>query len=465
MKDIKNIDRLFQEKFRDFEQLPPPNLWRKIEKSLTGKSKNNKPVLWLWLGGIAAGLTLFLFINNPFYKPVNTLIDKTIKKENTKSVKSTQTDITTTDTEELKLNQINTKNYREKSTLPKNNISKQSINNVSSVEHNKIKAETNKSHNKIINLEKDKIINTSKKDNPNTSIDYLAGIQDKKNELIKKVDNKKLDDNAHKVIKTNITIKDSIKNSNNHLKLLAANTPNERSKKQKNYIKKWTISTMAAPIFFNSFNTEASSIDAKFNKNTKKGEFSTAYGVQLAYQIDDRLSIQTGFHKVDYGYKTDEVYVSLNNFTDSKSDIDFNSIINIRDFRPPPNQFGVKTDIASGSLMQILGYYEVPLEVKYKIIKGNISANILGGFSTLIRNKDEIYYQIDNLSEKTNKKSGLNPINISGNFGMEIDYQINKKIFLNITPLIKIHTNTFNNDTNGFSPYAIGVYSGLNYRF
>ena len=39
MKDNKNIERLFQEKFKDFEALPPQNSWDIIASRLNEKKK------------------------------------------------------------------------------------------------------------------------------------------------------------------------------------------------------------------------------------------------------------------------------------------------------------------------------------------------------------------------------------------------------------------------------------------
>jgi len=60
----KNIDRLFQEKFRDFEQTPPESVWNNIEQRL-GNNKKRRVALWWWAGGIAAGLALLfsLYLN------------------------------------------------------------------------------------------------------------------------------------------------------------------------------------------------------------------------------------------------------------------------------------------------------------------------------------------------------------------------------------------------------------------
>ena len=188
--------------------------------------------------------------------------------------------------------------------------------------------------------------------------------------------------------------------------------------------------------------------------------------MQVAYQVSDHLSIQIGLHKIDYGYKTDEVFIPLNQLaTNRKTTLNINSVINIKDFKPPPNPLGEVKDVSSGSLLQVFGYYEIPIDLKYQVIKGKLGVDLVSGFSTLIRSKDEIYYLYDDFSEKLNGTSKLNTINLTGNIGFEASYELSENIYFNISPMFKVHANTFSKEAGKNNPYAIAVYSGLNYRF
>ncbi|MEQ3690346.1 MAG: hypothetical protein ABNG98_02385 [Flavobacterium sp.] len=66
MKESKNIERLFQEKFKDFEAIPPLDSWDNIESRLNQKKKKRRVIpFWFKPVGIAASLILgfFLFVN------------------------------------------------------------------------------------------------------------------------------------------------------------------------------------------------------------------------------------------------------------------------------------------------------------------------------------------------------------------------------------------------------------------
>ena len=70
MKEQKNIERLFQEKFKDFEVAPPEMAWNNIEARLNKKKKKRRVIpFWFKASGIAASLllgfyTYSLFNNN-----------------------------------------------------------------------------------------------------------------------------------------------------------------------------------------------------------------------------------------------------------------------------------------------------------------------------------------------------------------------------------------------------------------
>ncbi len=59
MKDQKNIERLFQEKFKDFEATPPQGSWDAIASRLNEKKKKKRVVpFWFQLSSIAASLVI-----------------------------------------------------------------------------------------------------------------------------------------------------------------------------------------------------------------------------------------------------------------------------------------------------------------------------------------------------------------------------------------------------------------------
>ena len=85
MNEKKNLDRLFQEKFKDFEVAPPEFVWDNIQEILEEKKKRRVIPIWFRLSGVAAllvlgGLLATLFFNdaeNPAVNAPAVVIDNT----------------------------------------------------------------------------------------------------------------------------------------------------------------------------------------------------------------------------------------------------------------------------------------------------------------------------------------------------------------------------------------------------
>lgn len=104
MSDRKNIDRLFQEKFKDFEASPEDSVWENISAELQVDINADEKVkafpLWAKLAGIAAGLALLLFLGN-------LAINNNETNTGPDNVVNTDADQNTPDSNDSDQNQIN----------------------------------------------------------------------------------------------------------------------------------------------------------------------------------------------------------------------------------------------------------------------------------------------------------------------------------------------------------------------
>jgi len=66
MSDKKNIDKLFQEKFKDFEVNPPEFTWPELKAKLEKKKKRRIIPFWWQLSGVAAALLIGFFVVRSF---------------------------------------------------------------------------------------------------------------------------------------------------------------------------------------------------------------------------------------------------------------------------------------------------------------------------------------------------------------------------------------------------------------
>lgn len=81
MSERKNIDRLFQEKFKDFEVNPPELVWTNIEAELDEKKKRRILPFWWKLSGVAAVFLIGFLISKSIYSTHiqngNTVVNET----------------------------------------------------------------------------------------------------------------------------------------------------------------------------------------------------------------------------------------------------------------------------------------------------------------------------------------------------------------------------------------------------
>ncbi len=68
-----NIDKLYQEKLKNFNEVPDEKVWKAISNSLD-KKKKSRPIIPIWwkLGGVAAILAILLYVFIPFESVQNT---------------------------------------------------------------------------------------------------------------------------------------------------------------------------------------------------------------------------------------------------------------------------------------------------------------------------------------------------------------------------------------------------------
>ncbi|OIQ23556.1 hypothetical protein [Lacinutrix sp. MedPE-SW] len=109
MSDKKHIDRLFQEKFKDFEVKPKANVWANIESEIKQpKRKTTLVPLWLRYASVAALLLLFFAIGSTIY--TNSPQTNTVVDTNTENNKTTTNNKATTKNTNLNNTLNGTKN-------------------------------------------------------------------------------------------------------------------------------------------------------------------------------------------------------------------------------------------------------------------------------------------------------------------------------------------------------------------
>jgi hypothetical protein len=522
MKEQKNIERLFQEKFKDFQATPPEDSWDTIASLLNEKKKKKRIVpFWLQLSGIAASLFIVgtLIWNYPTKK-------ETLIQENTTTIviediqNKTNSGIENTIITNLESNQ----NASKKNTYKENNYdiinntndltrfkknkktnstfsSVQNSNNnlVGNSKENNAKTNTrndikNKSNDGVINTviknsnEENLVANLYKKADDKITIDLgtIAAFfeEDNKESTVTSTTNTTLirQTNSNTIItSTEIISKDSAlvvkiaegKNPLEELLVTKEDGKNEDEKEEKR--NKWEISTNASPIYFNSLG-EGSPLDQQFENNSKSYSTTLSYGIGGSYMLSNKVSIRTGINTINLSYNTNDIsYQTKINSTvtnnvptisrnSNGSNVTFSSMNAI--------QNALSEDVENvtlnntGSIKQDLSFIEVPLELSYKILeKKKFGIEVIGGMSTLFLNNNSVSLISDGIEMNVGKANNLNNIHFSSNVGLGFKYSFWEAFSANFQPMLKYQINPFSENSGDFRPYFIGLNTGLSYQF
>lgn len=118
-----------------------------------------------------------------------------------------------------------------------------------------------------------------------------------------------------------------------------------------------------------------------------------------------------------------------------------------------------------GQLNQITSYYEIPVELSYKLIDKKFGLEFIGGMSSLFLNQNSISLISNGLEMEIGQANNLNNVHFSTNVGIGLKYSFLKSLEVNFNPMFKYQLNTYTDNDGNFKPYFIGLYSGLSYKF
>ncbi|MEM9686895.1 MAG: outer membrane beta-barrel protein [Bacteroidota bacterium] len=450
MGDKKNIDRLFREKFKHFEATPDVHVWNAIEKRLGHRKKSGYVFpLMIRYGSIAAAIALLITLGYNVDPPETLTTPQNITDTNT--IENTNTNIDNT------------------SPLLKENITNDR-NNVANADNNR----KNNSYNANGPVTPVKRIPVTNGDTPRPSY-ASAYVFNGAEVAMNTPDNGSTQRNQpgqqNNDVGENTVFSEDKKSLFDVIR--EENNVEEEAVAQHEASDKWSITPNAAPVYFNSLD-DGSPIDNQFRDNSKSGNITISYGVNVAYQVNDRLSVRSGVNRVNYGYNTNNIEftpaLQARNISTISYKNEAENII-VTDVNtpqaPPPGSpvIAEKAVAYEGRMVQEFGYLEVPLEIKYRLLNRKLGVNVIGGVSSLFLTDNTISVQTDALNAQIGEANNINTVNFSTNVGLGIDYNLSDELRFNVEPMFKYQLNTFSNDDGGFKPYSLGVYTGLSFRF
>ena len=361
MSERKNIDRLFQERFKDFEVKPPQETWANIEAKLDGKKKRRIIPFWWKLSGVAAvfllGFLISKSINTGEVKTENSVVNDNnpnkTEQPNSKDINKNNGEIKAENpvVNGDNSNKTNTENENKKEL--KNNNSNSSSNGVANaddkVKNNIVSEEKNKKTKSVFSsksaVAERKSNHRSLKNKSNSEGKTSETVLEKQENQVAQNQNNNSQSNAEKQIvqtdskeknnqitqdesnKTPVNLDDLKGNINSKIatkeiekkvndtvqKNSVANNVleellNEKESKLKQESKRnrWQLTSNVAPVFLGSV-SNGSPIDSTLMKNPKSYNTNVGYGLGVSYVVNKKLTVRTGLNKVNISYDTNNI--------------------------------------------------------------------------------------------------------------------------------------------------------------
>lgn len=484
----KNLEQLFKETFKGFQETPDDRVWESIEVSLDKKKRKKRIVpIWWQLGGVAALLAILFYIINPLGTEQNDQIiisdtetpaQKAAADENSSQHSNSSTNQSTQGLVESNSGTEKSKQNGSESNFKQNQsmVSKDQLANTDSPNSKGSKVDQG------ISLKGQNQKDAALAMNKNVSEDVESTITDnnaqeaiaqnnKEQTISKGLDQESQEESIaenQKEQPEKKSIYDAIKEQEDE-EVIMANTNSG----------KWSVGPSVAPVYFNATGG-GSPIHSDFASNSKSGNFNLSYGLTVAYEVGKKVKVRSGVHRVNYGYDTNDVVFSSSsrvaadekldniNYSQKSQTVVVQSKNNLPDNLPTDAFLELASNaipVFDGKMVQQLGYIEVPLEVDYALIDRKFGVDLIGGVSSLFLVDNSVLLEAEGLVTEIGEATNANDVNFSANFGMGFNYKFTPKVQLNIEPVFKYQMNTFSKTAGQFQPFSVGVYSGVSFKF
>jgi hypothetical protein len=253
--------------------------------------------------------------------------------------------------------------------------------------------------------------------------------------------------------------------------------------------KRWSIAALASP----TYNSRIGSVNDDFARQLTESESqgsSYAGGVLFSYKVNRRFSVQSGLIYSSVGKEVEgissfggfqkyvnskgghnfEVLTTNGSILTSNQDVFLTSTSPVarivtnytNDFFDPEK---ASLEYLGNTLDQNFSYLELPINLRYKFVDKTLDINLIGGVSYNLLVKNSVYTVIDGGKYPVGVTEGLSPVTISSSLGMGLEYNISESFSLNLEPTFRYYLNSSLSSGSQFRPYSFGIFSGLSFKF
>lgn len=462
MSTRKNIDKLYLSKFEGAEVAPPEDAWQNIASRLPEAKQKKKIVpLWFRYAGTAALLLLLVSLGMDYFsnEPNTRMVTTPVTRQDIhKEIRLSSSEFTETMLQiSMTLQDI----------IRKNEVSSKLSSEINAG-YTKLAMENpeEEASGKEFNGKGDDIVYSSGKPDP-----YKTGFQ--------------MDNDSVSVTNSSETLSKISSNEENSLAVAVEGSQedaqwetqpgtsvaevHENDGTEENAIAqrlaedliatkeeaeeeaggRMSISTRVAPVFYDNMGSGGNAAASGVAGGKASGEVSISYGLNLAYQISEKLKIRSGVNKLDLSFSTPGVPMAAAMNSESLFD---------------ENDPSLMSRLVEGELKQQMNFIEVPMEVEYRLLDKRIGLNLIAGGSTLFLNGNNRSMDTGVRTTHLGQAENMEKLNFSANMGLGLDYQLAPQINLSLEPMFKYQLNSFSEDS-GMRPYYMAIYSGFSFSF
>ncbi len=405
MKNQKNLDELYRERFLGKEVPPPDDAWGNIVSQLPAKQPERKilPLFWYKLGGIAAALLIAATVALNYFAAPGPL-----DSERSNPV------ITSEDPQEVEQTEQRTYGSFEEQ-IPENVKQPEAI-----ISENR----GVKKGKKLTSFSTATTL-ASETTEDEKDIEDRPGIHLPSGET-----DKDLVTVEAKMIPEEIT-PDAIASEEVES---TADMEHEKVDLDNSADSRFSLSTKVAPLFTNGSNSE----------DQGSAGNSIAYGLSVSYKVSKKIAIRSGITKMDISRSAPTVTYA--------GGVEARSLVG-----------SSNTTLATPSVdvtERNSSFIELPLEMEYALIDKKLQLHLLGGSSILFLDNNAVPVTGITAGE-SGDQAEQQKLHYTGNIGLGLGYSLLKNIELNLEPTLKVRLGSSEN----LSPFYFGIYSGFSYRF
>jgi hypothetical protein len=252
---------------------------------------------------------------------------------------------------------------------------------------------------------------------------------------------------------------------------------------------RWSIAAMASPTYYSRFSSGNDVLSGELMSD-EQPLMSYSGGVAFSYKLSRRFSVQSGLYYSALGQRVEGInsFGGFKQYDNTKGDNNFEVLTSSGLVSANNPDVFLNADAServitaftkdvfdpkkaslqpiNNSLTQSFSYLELPVTLRYKVIDKTIGINLIGGMSYNLLVHNSVYTTVNGSKYPIGDTKGLNPLSLSSSFGMGMEYNFSSKLSLNLEPMFRYYLNPFNSSSGPIiHPYSFGIFSGVSYKF